>query len=115
MPLTIWPSYLHWADKAVSIETRQQPDFCRDTYELPDGQHICMDAVMPRHALSRSYARAFLPSLQIPRSTSLREGGQVIEGYAEPGYGFPMWTEGDGCPDPLKAAYEYAWKSPRLP
>ena len=103
-----WPTYEQWADAAISIGSREQPDFCRDTYELPNKNHVCVDAIMPRSIWKEGYTLVFLPSIQLPITTELPSGGQMMEGYGEQGTGFPQWIEYEECLDPLKVAYEYA-------
>jgi hypothetical protein len=102
-----WPSYEEWADSIETVDTIEQPNFTRDTYILPNGSRVSHDAVMPRHMFAKSYSRAALFQLQLPLNTELPDAGEIIEGYGEPGMGFPHWMENELCEDPLKTAYEY--------
>lgn len=44
-----WPSYEEWADKTKSIAEHHMPDWTRNIYALPNGEHVCVDDHMPRH------------------------------------------------------------------
>ncbi len=103
-----WPSYEEWADKAVSIETREQPDFCIDIYVLPNGDHVRHDSIMPRHWARRAYTRAMLCGVQLPKAFKPPPRCELWDSYTEKHMGIPVFVDEGEEETSLRDAYEFA-------